>query len=282
MRPPHPLLRVSFIAPHPAKYQRSDLIAALTVALRKVVAMTRLSIIFPAYNEAERLPSTLETYLAHLPRSPDEVEVLVVDDGSTDATLKTAQAAAHADPRVRVIHTSPNHGKGFAVRTGMLAAEGALLVFTDADGSYGPGQLERVVDALAEAPVAIGMRTAEAADGPFVRRTASRGFNRAMQALLGLPYRDTRCGLKGFRRQAAQEIFSRAQLDGFTFDAEALMLARRLGLAVAEVPVQAQQRDGSKVHVLHHSPRMLAELWTIRRAADTDPDSYLLRRLEVD
>jgi dolichyl-phosphate beta-glucosyltransferase len=246
--------------------------------LEPIVAMTRLSIIFPAYNEAERLPSTLETYLAQLPHTPGEVEVLVVDDGSTDATLMVAKAAADADPRVRVIRIWPNHGKGFAVRTAMLAAEGEIVVFTDADGSYGLGQLENVVRALAEAPVAIGMRPADAATGSLVRRTASRVFNRFMRSLLDLPYRDTQYGLKGFRRQAAQAIFSRSQLDGFAFDAEALMLARRLGLAVAEVPVQAQERDGSKVHVLLDARRMLGELWAIRRSAGTDhPDLSHLR-----
>jgi len=229
--------------------------------------MTVLSVVIPCYNEAERLPATLGAYLAHLSRAPGEVEVLVVDDGSTDATLAVADAAAGGDPRVRVIRTQPNRGKGFAVRTGMLAAEGDRVVFTDADGSYGPEQVDRVVSALAGDPVAIGTRDPDAATAGVTRRVASLVFNLAMRGLLGLPFRDTQCGLKGFRRDAARAVFSRARLDGFAFDAEALLLAGRLGLAVAEVPVRAQQRPGSKVRVLADGRRMLAQLWAIRRVA---------------
>jgi cellulose synthase/poly-beta-1,6-N-acetylglucosamine synthase-like glycosyltransferase len=121
---------------------------------------TALTLIFPCYNEAERLPETLAAYLAHLSRRPGEVEVLVVDDGSTDQTFAVAQAIAARDERVRVIRSQPNRGKGHGVRTGMLQARGELLVFTDADGSYGSGEVARVTAALADASVAIGSRPA--------------------------------------------------------------------------------------------------------------------------
>jgi dolichyl-phosphate beta-glucosyltransferase len=228
---------------------------------------TALTLIFPSYNEAERLPQTLAAYLAELPRRPGEVEVLVVDDGSTDQTFAVAEAIAARDDRVRVIRSQPNHGKGHGVRTGMLEATGELLVFTDADGSYGPGEVARVTAALADAPVAIGSRPAGWATGRPVRRLASRLFNRAIQALLGLPFRDTQCGLKGFRRHAALELFGRARLDGFAFDAEILFLARRLGLAVTEVPVRAEVRDGSKVQLVVDALDMLGDVLRVRRWA---------------
>jgi dolichyl-phosphate beta-glucosyltransferase len=228
---------------------------------------TGLSLIFPCYNEAERLPQTLAAYLARLSREPGAVEVLVVDDGSTDETFVVARAVAAGDPRVRVIRSQPNHGKGFGVRTGVLAAAGELLVFTDADGSYGPGEVARVTAALAEAPVAIGSRPAGWAAGPPARRLASRLFNRAIRALLGLPFGDTQCGLKGFRRHAALEVFGRARLDGFAFDAEVLFLARRLGLAVSEVPVRAEERDGSKVQLAVDALAMLRDVLRVRRWA---------------
>jgi hypothetical protein len=117
-----------------------------------------LSLVFPCYNEVERLPRTLAAYLAALPRQPGAAEVLVVDDGSTDQTFAVAQAIAAQDDRVRVIRSQPNHGKGFGARTGVLQANGALIVFTDA--SYGPGEVARVTAALADAPVAIGSRPA--------------------------------------------------------------------------------------------------------------------------
>ena len=120
-----------------------------------------LTVILPCYNEAERLPGTLQALLTHLSAPPGKVEVLVVDDGSSDATVTVAEAVAAADRRVRVLSYGPNRGKGFAVRTGMLAAQGDLVVFTDADGSYRPGDLDRIVEALDQAPVAIGSRAGD-------------------------------------------------------------------------------------------------------------------------
>ena len=229
--------------------------------------MTRLTLILPCYNEAERLPATLQRFLSHLPPDPEEVEVLVVDDGSTDGTVAIAEAAARRDRRVRVIPSRPNRGKGYVVRTGMLAARGDVVVFTDADGSYGPAEVDRVVRALASAPVAIGARPLDGGGAPPARRVASRAFNLALRVLLGLPFHDTQCGLKGFRREVAREVFSRARIDGFAFDAEVLLLARALGARVVEVPVRAEERDGSKVRLVGDALRMLREAWSIRRAA---------------
>ena len=227
-----------------------------------------LTVILPCYNEAERLPATLQALLAHLSAAPGQVEVLVVDDGSTDATVSVAGAAAAADRRVRVLSYGPNRGKGFAVRTGMLAAQGDLVVFTDADGSYQPSDLDRIVAALDQAPVAIGSR-AGGANGSLARRAASRVFNLAIRGSLGLPFGDTQSGLKGFRRPAAQQIFSQARVDGFAFDVEVLWLARQLRLEVIEVGVQAMERLGSKVQMVADALEMLGEVWTVRQARTT-------------
>jgi glycosyltransferase involved in cell wall biosynthesis len=232
-------------------------------------ARSSLSIVLPCFDEAERLPGTLAAYLAHFPPSRAEVELIVVDDGSSDGTSAIADQIAAADPRVRVVRTPHNHGKGYAVRVGVQAAQGELVVFTDADGSYGPEQLERVVAALGRAPVAIGARLGSQAGtgSPLLRRLASPVFNRVMRLLLGLPFHDTQCGLKGFRRDAAEALFQRARVDGFAFDAEALLVARRLGFEVVEVPVTAEDRQGSKVRVGGDALRMLADVWKVRRAA---------------
>ena len=232
------------------------------------VCCSSLSIVLPCLDEAERLPGTLAAYLAHFPPSRAEVELIVVDDGSTDGTSAIADQIAAADPRVRVVRTARNHGKGYAVRVGVQAAQGELVVFTDADGSYGPEQLERVIAALDLVPVAIGARLgSHAGAGSPLRRLASRVFNRVMRLLLGLPFHDTQCGLKGFRRGAAAAVFRRARVDGFAFDAEALLVAGRLGLEVVEVPVTAEERQGSKVRLRGDALRMLADVWKVRRAA---------------
>jgi dolichyl-phosphate beta-glucosyltransferase len=178
-----------------------------------------------------------------------------------------AEAVAAVDGRVRVLSYCPNRGKGFAVRMGMLAAQGDLVVFTDADGSYQPSDLDRIVTALAQAPVAIGSRAS--ACGPVARRAASRVFNLAIRGALGLPFGDTQSGLKGFRRAAAQQIFSQARVDGFAFDVEVLWLARQLSLEVTEVHVQAMEGQGSKVQMVADALEMLGEVWTVRRARTT-------------
>jgi glycosyltransferase involved in cell wall biosynthesis len=232
------------------------------------VTVPALSIVLPCLDEAERLPGTLAAYLAHFPPGRADVELVIVDDGSTDGTSAVADKIAVADPRVRVVRTPVNHGKGYAVRIGIQAARAELVVFTDADGSYGPEQLERVVAALDRAPVAIGARHgSQAGAGPPLRRLASRVFNLAMRRLLGLPFHDTQCGLKGFQRDAAEAVFRRARVDGFAFDAEALLVARRLDLEVVEVPVRAEERQGSRVRLGGDALRMLADVWKVRRAA---------------
>jgi dolichyl-phosphate beta-glucosyltransferase len=230
-----------------------------------------LSVVLPCYNEADRLPGTLQTLLAELSAVPGEVEVLVVDDGSTDATVAVAEDVAAVDGRVRVLSYGPNRGKGFAVRTGMLAAQGERVVFTDADGSYGPSDLSRIVAALDQAPVAIGTRAA-GASGPVARRAASRVFNLAIRGALGLPFGDTQSGLKGFRRAAARQLFGQARVDGFAFDVEVLWLARRHGLGVAEVDVQAMERQGSKVQLVADALAMLGQVWTVRQTATSRTD----------
>jgi glycosyltransferase involved in cell wall biosynthesis len=228
-------------------------------------------VVLPCYNEADRLPGTLQALLAHLSAAPGEVEVLVVDDGCTDRTVEVAEAAATVDERVRVLSYRPNRGKGFAVRTGMLAAAGGRVVFTDADGSYGPSDLDRIVAALDRAPVAIGSRVG-GAGGPVARRAASRVFNLTIRSALGLPFGDTQSGLKGFQRAAAQQIFRQARVDGFAFDVEVLWLARRLSLEVAEVNVRAMERQGSKVQMVADALEMLGQVWAVRQAPTNPAD----------
>lgn len=226
--------------------------------------MIELSLVLPAYNEAERLPRALDRYLADLPEDPARTEIVLVDDGSTDATSAVIAAAATRDPRVRALRIE-HAGKGAAVRAGMLNARGRFVVFTDADGAYTAEQVQRVAAALSGAAVAIGARHCGSQEAEsFARHLASRLYNRVMRGLIGLPYRDTQCGVKGFTQEAARAIFTKARVNGFAFDAEALLLAHQLRLRIAEVPVEVIHVPGSKVGVVRGAVQVLLDIWRVR------------------
>jgi glycosyltransferase involved in cell wall biosynthesis len=207
-----------------------------------------ISIIIPAFNEEKRLPSTLEAVRRHLDGGGWEFsEIVVVDDGSTDGTVGVARAAG-----ARVVEDPGNRGKGYAVRHGMLEAEGAWLLFSDADLSSPISELAKLWDrAAAGARVAIGSRALNRSligvHQPWYREVMGRMFNLAMRIATGLPFHDTQCGFKLFEAEAARQIFRRQKLDGFGFDVEALFIARRLGYQVAEVPVQWNDVAGTTV-----------------------------------
>lgn len=228
-----------------------------------------LSIVIPAYNEEPRLPQTLELIRAYAARKSFAVEVLVVDDGSQDATAAEAERAARSWPAVRLLRNPGNRGKGYSVRHGMLRAVGRLALFTDADLSAPIEEADRLLEALeAGHDAAIGSRALRpeliAVHQAWMRETAGKTFNLLARALVGLPFRDTQCGFKLFRREAARAVFSRQRIDGFGFDVEVLYLARKLGYRVAEVPVRWSHVEGTKVRMLADSARMFAGLLRIR------------------
>ncbi|HEX6737253.1 MAG TPA: dolichyl-phosphate beta-glucosyltransferase [Vicinamibacteria bacterium] len=210
----------------------------------------QLSVVIPAYNEAERLPPTLERVLGYLRGRGVSHEVVVVDDGSRDRTV--ARARAVGGDTVTVLANEVNRGKGYSVRRGMLAARGARRLMTDADLSTPIEDLERLAARLDDGyQVAIGSRALPDSNveihQPWYRENMGRVFNAAVR-LLALPgLKDTQCGFKLFSAEAAQAAFSRAQLDGFSFDVEALFLARRLGYRIAEVPVTWRNDAASRV-----------------------------------
>lgn len=224
-----------------------------------------VSIIIPAYNEEKRLPATLERIRRYLASSSwESSEIIVVDDGSCDATPQIAEKAG-----VRVLRNPGNRGKGYAVRHGMLAAKSDWALLTDADLSSPIEELDQLW-ATAEregAPVAIGSRALDRSligvRQPAFRDFSGRFFNLVMRAVTGLPYRDTQCGFKLFRAQAAREIFSRQQLEGFGFDVEVLFIARRLGYECLEIPVRWNDVAGSKVS-LRRGLGAFADLFQVR------------------
>lgn len=211
---------------------------------------TPLSVVIPAFNEAARLPRTLVRLGEWLGKAHPNHEIVVVDDGSTDGTADVAREAGGTT--VQVLRHEPNRGKGYAVRRGMLAATGKRRLMTDADLSTPIDELPRLMESLDQgADVAIGSRAVEGArieiHQPAFREAMGRVFNRLVQVLLLPGLQDTQCGFKLFTAHAAQVAFGASRLDGFSFDVEALYVARRRGLSVAEVPVVWRNDAASRV-----------------------------------
>jgi dolichyl-phosphate beta-glucosyltransferase len=210
-----------------------------------------LSVVVPAYNERARLPRTLQRLEAFLAGRPHEI--VVVDDGSRDGTAEAARAAA-GDALV-LLRNDGNRGKGYSVRRGMLAARGARRLMTDADLSTPIEELPRLEAALTGGhDVAIGSRALAGARievrQPWYRENVGRLFNVFVRALAVPGVRDTQCGFKLFTAAAAEAVFSAARLDGFSFDVEALFIARQLGYRIAEIPVAWRNDAATRVRLL--------------------------------
>ena len=219
--------------------------------------MRSISIVIPAYNEEARLPASLDLVTAYLrDKTFDFAEIVVVDDGSRDATAKLVEQRAASQENLRLVRNPGNRGKGFTVRHGVMESRGEWILSTDADLSAPIGELDKLIAAVERehAKVAIGSR---ALDRSLVgvhqsafREFAGRLFNLMMRIVTGLPFRDTQCGFKLFEAAAAREIFERQTLDGFSFDVEDLVIAKVLGHKTIEVPVVWNNVEGTKVSAL--------------------------------
>jgi dolichyl-phosphate beta-glucosyltransferase len=229
-----------------------------------------LTLVLPAFNEAERIGPALDELFGYLRRRseqardgapgaaalPEDIEVLVVDDGSSDDTVSLVEArpeAAGSIPGVRLhVQRVPHGGKGAAVRAGMLAATGDLVVFTDADMATPPDQIPLLVAELSDHDVALGSRIQP--DGSDMRATQP-GYRRLLGKLFHLlasiwvvgPVQDTQCGFKGFRRAVAQDLFARQRVTSIVFDVELIYLARRRGYTMAIVPIRWFDKRGSRM-----------------------------------
>jgi glycosyltransferase involved in cell wall biosynthesis len=229
---------------------------------------SKVSVVIPAYNEADRIGETIRRIQNFLKTMPWESEVIVVDDGSRDNT--SAAVGALTFPGLRVIRHETNHGKGFAVKTGVLAASGEYVLFSDADLSAPIEELEKVLAAALNqnADVVIGSRAVDRSyiekhQSPF-REFGGIVFNRMVRSILGLRLHDTQCGFKLFRRERIGPVFEKLTITGFGFDPELLFLASRARLKILEVPVRWSHAEGSKIRFMRDSMRMFADLIRIR------------------
>lgn len=230
----------------------------------------RVSLVVPAFEEEVRLPATLRAAAEALPRLAAESEIIVVDDGSADGTARVAEDFPSRVP-VRVVRLPRNRGKGFALARGIAVARHPLVAFTDADCPYDLGALAPMLDALAtgQLDVAIGARDlpGSAVDRGYgwARHVSGKGLSLLTGLAIGLPFRDSQCGLKAFRADVARDLFAVRTVDRFGFDFEILAAAVAAGLRIGRFPVCLTHHDDSRVRLVRDSIRMAADLWRVRR-----------------
>ena len=228
-----------------------------------------LTIVVPAYNEVERVGDSLKRMMEYFDAQTYPYEILIVDDGSSDGTLPLVKDLAKDHEQVTALHYDGNRGKGYAVRYGILRAKGDFVLFSDADLATPIEEVEHLFTGIESGhEVAIGSRDVVGSKlekrQSALRELGGKIFNRLVQKLAVPGIHDTQCGFKLFTRTAAKNIFSCCQVDNFSFDVEALYLARQYGYKIAEIPVRWHHVDGSKVRYLRDSIRMIRTLYKIR------------------
>ncbi len=231
---------------------------------------SKLSIVIPAYNEANRIPRTLEHVLSFVQAKGWDAEIIVVNDGSTDRTVDVVKKFASKHPSVKLIDNIVNRGKGSAIRDGIQRAAGDIILFTDADDSTPIEDADKLIAAINQgADVVIGSRwvdrNLQSQPQPWYRRLNGRIYNRLLRSVLGLDLTDTQNGFKAYTRSAGKAIFASQKIPGWGFDAESLFFARLFGFAVREVPVEyTYYAEGSKIRPYRDGARMLMELLLVR------------------
>jgi glycosyltransferase involved in cell wall biosynthesis len=227
------------------------------------------SFILPAYNESERLATSLPKVLDYIGQRNLAAEVIVVNDGSRDNTAEVVRNFAGTNPAVRLLENPGNRGKGYSVRNGMLHGRGDVLLFSDTDLSSPIYEADKLFEAIHKgADVAIGSRwlkrELQTERQPLLRQVYGRLFNLALRLVLGLNFRDTQCGFKAFTRPAARSVFPRQRIERWGFDPEILFLAKKFKLRTVEVPVEWAHDHRSKINPLRDGLRMGREVLQVR------------------
>lgn len=228
-----------------------------------------LSVTIPTFNEAKRSGGNFGQVISYLQKRFPNFELIIVDDGSLDDTAAVISKSISGQPQARLISYQPNHGKGFAVRTGVLASRGDQVLFMDADLSTPLSEIPRILHQLKSADIVIGSRGK--ADSrikippPFHRKLASFIFDQIKFAMVGLrQYKDTQCGFKAFRGSVARDLFAKSQINRFMFDVEILYMAEKAKLTIQEIPVTWADMPDSTVRFWEGVVSMFRDLWRIR------------------
>ncbi len=226
-----------------------------------------ISLVIPVFNEEARISNSLNIVMEYFDKMGYSYEIVVVDDGSTDKTLEVLNLFVDD---IEIVKLPKNLGKGAAVRKGMLRSKGDYKIFSDADLSTPIYEVEKLLEKLDKgADICIGSRAIDPSmiklHQPLYREFMGKTFNKLVRFLIMKGIEDTQCGFKGFTSEAAEKVFSKAKIDGFSFDVEVLYLASKLGLTIEQVPVEWYNDPRTKVNPLWDSIKMLYELFKIRR-----------------
>jgi dolichyl-phosphate beta-glucosyltransferase len=227
-----------------------------------------ITLIIPMYNESSIIADTAKTVSEYMRKNFDSYEVLFADDGSLDGSGNIVRELQL--PNVRVVGYEKNRGKGCAIRTGMLEAQGEIVMFTDADLAYGTEVIKRVYDTLSasDANMLIGSRNLSE-DGyegyTLLRKLMSKIYIKVLCVVGGFKLSDSQCGCKAYKGEAVKEIFGRCKVDGFAFDFEAILWATKLGMKVVEMPVKLINHGDTKVNIVRDTFRMLKDLKKMKK-----------------
>lgn len=230
----------------------------------------KISLIIPMYNESSIIHEALDTFSSYMAETFEDWELIFVDDGSADGCGEAVAAMHEKDERIRLCRYSQNRGKGYAVRTGVLAAQGDLILFTDCDNAYGTEAIGRLEQTLREtgADIVVGSRNLSK-DGyegyTLLRKLASKTYIKVISIAAGFKLSDSQCGIKGFRREIAKKIFSNCEVDRFAFDLEVILIGMKLKANIAEMPVKIINHRESTVHVFRDSFKMLRDVRIMKK-----------------
>ncbi|MBR5314594.1 MAG: glycosyltransferase [Clostridia bacterium] len=232
----------------------------------------KVSVVIPAYNEEKRIEESAKKLDGYLKGLFDDYEIIFCSDGSTDSTFEKAKKLENENEKIKAVGYETNRGKGCAVRTGMLASDGDIVIFTDCDLAYGLDVIKKAVDKFEQtgAQLVIGSRNldSESYKGySFARKFMSRVYFKLISLMTGFKQTDSQCGFKCFSKEAAHTIFSECKIDSFAFDLEALLMAQDKGYKIEEIAVKIINNDNrnTKVRMISDSIRMLKDIRTIKK-----------------